>query len=417
MKCYQVGGSVRDEILGAQPHDYDYCVVGSTPEEMLEKGFTQVGKDFPVFLHPDTGNEYALARTERKTGDKHTDFEFDFNPEITLKDDCFRRDFTCNAIAKDLETGEIIDYFGGIQDIKNKVLRCVDYETFKFDPLRVLRAARFSAQLNFDIEVMTLHTCRQMVEDGMLDHLTPERIFKEFEKALHTNNFSNFIKVMDWTKALDVVLPELTVLKKVPEIESHHPEKNTFAHTILVLEYADKMNYQALVKFALIFHDIGKLLTPKDVLPHHYGHEEAGLEIIDKICDRLRVPNDYRKFAKLSCKYHMNLRRIFESKPGHVYDIVEDITNNFRNVLQMNMLFQVSEGDLYGRGKEPSDKRKKELEDSKEIAGNLYSLLCNVTADDFPELFERKLNGKEFGELYRVKKIQYYLDNKSKNNS
>lgn len=417
MKCYQCGGSIRDEILGVQPHDYDYCVVGSTPEEMLEKGFTQVGKDFPVFLHPDTGNEYALARTERKTGDKHTDFEFDFNPEITLKDDCFRRDFTCNAIAKDLETGEIIDYFGGIQDIKNKVLRCVDYETFKFDPLRVLRAARFSAQLNFDIEVMTLHTCRQMVEDGMLDHLTPERIFKEFEKALHTDNFSNFIKVMDWTKALDVVLPELSALKKVPEIESHHPEKNTFAHTILVLEYADKMNYPAYVKFGLLFHDIGKLVTPEDVLPHHYGHEEAGLGIIDKICDRLRVPNDYRKFAKLSCKYHMVLRRIFESKPGHVYDIVEDITNNFRNVLQMNMLFQVSEGDLYGRGKEPSDKRKKELEDSKEIAGNLYSLLCNVTADDFPELFERKLNGKEFGELYRVKKIQYYLDNKSKNNS
>lgn len=412
MKYYQCGGSVRDEIIGVQPHDYDYCVVGSTPEEMLEKGFTQVGKDFPVFLHPDTGNEYALARTERKTGDKHTDFEFDFNPEITLKDDCFRRDFTCNAIAKDLESGEIIDYFGGVNDIKNKVLRCVDYETFKLDPLRVLRAARFSAQLNFDIEVMTLHTCRQMVEDGMLDHLTPERIFKEFEKALHTDNFSNFIKVMDWTKALDVVLPELTALKKVPEIESHHPEKNTFAHTILVLEYADKMNYPALVKFALIFHDIGKLLTPKDVLPHHYGHEEAGLEIIDKICDRLRVPNDYRKFAKLSCKYHMDLRKIYEMKPGHIFDMLDDITKGFSQILTLKLLFQVAEADLYGRGKEPREERKNQFDKSQEIAYNMYSILEKVSASDFQELIDKsdKLSGKEFGELYRDKLIQYYCE-------
>ena len=422
-KLFLIGGWVRDELiqkyhpeLNIEPHDKDYVAVGYTEKEMDKLYGRKHGKQFPVWVDKD-GNEIALARTERKIGNKHTDFEFIFSPKTTLKEDCERRNHTINAIAKDLETGEYIDYFGGINDIKNKIIRCINPETFIQDPLRVLILCRQSAQLNFDIEVMTLHTCRQMVEDGMLDHLTPERIFKEFEKALHTDNFSNFIKVMDWTKALDVVLPELTALKKVPEIASHHPEKNTFAHTILVLEYADKMNYPVYVKFGLLFHDIGKLLTPKDVLPHHYRHEEAGLEIIDKICDRLRVPNDYRKFAKLSCKYHMSLRRIFESKPGHVYDIVEDITNNFRNVLQMNMLFQVSEGDLYGRGKEPSDKRKKELADSKEIAGNLYSLLCNVTADDFPELFERKLNGKEFGELYRVKKIQYYLDNKSKNNS
>ena len=411
MKCYQVGGSVRDEIMGVQPHDIDYCVVGSTPEEMIKLGYQQVGKDFPVFLDKD-GNEYALARTERKTGDKHTDFEFDFNPEITLKDDCFRRDFTCNAIAKDLESEEIIDYFGGIQDIKNKVLRCVDYETFKLDPLRVLRLCRFSSQLGFSAEIMTLQSCRKMVEDGMLDHLTPERIWKEFEKALHTNHFEYFINNMSYTKALGVVLPEIDSLKTVEEIKEHHPEENTFNHTVLVLEYADKMNYPALVKFALIFHDIGKLLTPKDVLPHHYGHEEAGLEIIDKICDRLRVPNDYRKFAKLSCKYHMNLRRIYEMKPGHIFDMLDDITKGFTQILKLKMLFQVSEADLYGRGKEPREERKNQFDKSQEIAYNMYNILEKVSASDFPELIERsdKLSGKEFGELYRVKKIQYYCD-------
>ena len=417
-KLFLIGGWVRDELiqkyhpeLNIEPHDKDYVAVGYTEKEMDKLYGRKHGKQFPVWVDKD-GNEIALARTERKIGNKHTDFEFIFSPKTTLKEDCERRNHTINAIAKDLETGEYIDYFGGINDIKNKIIRCINPETFIQDPLRVLILCRQSAQLNFDIEVMTLHTCRQMVENGMLDHLTPERIFKEFEKALHTNNFSNFIKVMDWTKALDVVLPELSALKKVPEIESHHPEKNTFAHTILVLEYADKMNYPALVKFALIFHDIGKLLTPKDVLPHHYGHEEAGLEIIDKICDRLRVPNDYRKFAKLSCKYHMNLRRIYEMKPGHIFDMLDDITKGFTQILKLKMLFQVSEADLYGRGKEPREERKNQFDKSQEIAYNMYNILEKVSASDFPELIERsdKLSGKEFGELYRVKKIQYYCD-------
>ena len=271
---------------------------------------------------------------------------------------------------------------------------------------------RQSAQLDFRIDFMTLHTCRNMVKDGMIDHLTPERIWKEFEKALHTNHFANFIKVMDWTNALDVILPEFTVLKIVPEIESHHPEKNTFNHTILTLEYADKENYPAEVKFGLLFHDIGKILTPEDVRPHHYGHEEAGLELIEKICDRLKVPNNYRKFALQSCKYHMSLRRLYEMKPGHIYDIVEDITKDFRYVLPLSMLFEVSEGDLYGRGKEPREERKNQLDESKNIAYDLYTLLCNITAEDFPELFKKELSGKEFGEMLRVKKIQYYCDNK-----
>lgn len=412
MKCYQVGGSVRDEIMGVQPHDYDYCVVGSTIKEMLKLGYQRVGKDFPVFLKD--GKEYALARTERKTGNKHTDFKFKFGKKVTIEEDLARRDFTCNAIAKDSD-GNIIDPFNGQKDIKDKILRVVRPDTFIEDPLRVLRMCRFSAQLGFSAEIMTLHLCRQMVDDGMLEHLTPERIWKEIEKALQTNHFEYFVNNLSYTKALGVILPEIDVLKTVEEIKEHHPEENTFNHTALVLRYADQHNMISLVKFGCLLHDIGKVLTPKDILPHHYGHEEKGLEIIDKICDRLRVPNDYKEFAKKACKYHMSLRRIYEMSPGHIYDMIEDITRGFRYIIPLRLLFDVSEADLYGRGKEPREERVKQLEESKRIAFNMYDLMNKVDIDDFPELIEKseKLSGKEFGELYRVKKIQYYCDNKS----
>ena len=412
MKCYQVGGSVRDEIMGVQPHDYDYCVVGSTIKEMLKLGYQRVGKDFPVFLKD--GKEYALARTERKTGNKHTDFKFKFGKKVTIEEDLARRDFTCNAIAKD-EDGNIIDPFNGQADIKNKILRVVRPDTFIEDPLRVLRMCRFSAQLGFSAEIMTIHLCRQMVDDGMLEHLTPERIWKEIEKALQTNHFEYFVNNLSYTKALGAILPELDALKTVKEIKEHHPEENTFNHTALVLRYADQHNMISLVKFGCLLHDIGKVLTPKDILPHHYGHEEKGLEIVDKICDRLRVPNDYKEFAKKACKYHMSLRRIYEMSPGHIYDMIEDITRGFRYIIPLRLLFDVSEADLYGRGKEPREERVKQLEESKRIAFNMYDLMNKVDINDFPELIEKseKLSGKEFGELYRVKKIQYYCDNKS----
>ena len=412
MKIYQVGGSVRDEIMGVQPHDYDYCVVGSTIKEMLKLGYQRVGKDFPVFLKD--GKEYALARTERKTGNKHTDFKFKFGKKVTIEEDLARRDFTVNAIAKDND-GNIIDPFNGQKDIKDKILRVVRPDTFVEDPLRVLRMCRFSAQLGFSAEIMTLHLCRQMVDDGMLEHLTPERIWKEIEKALQTNHFEYFVNNLSYTKALGAILPEIDVLKTVEEIKEHHPEENTFNHTALVLRYADQHNMISLVKFGCLLHDIGKVLTSKDILPHHYGHEEKGLEIVDKICDRLRIPNDYKEFAKKACKYHMSLRRIYEMSPGHIYDMIEDITRGFRYILPLRLLFDVSEADLYGRGKEPREERVKQLEESKRIAFNMYDLMNKVDIDDFPELIEKseKLSGKEFGELYRVKKIQYYCDNKS----
>jgi len=413
MKIYQVGGSVRDEIMGVQPHDYDYCVVGSTIKEMLKLGYQRVGKDFPVFIKD--GKEYALARTERKTGDKHTDFKFKFGKNVTIFDDLLRRDFTVNAMARDCNTGGIIDPHNGMQDIKNKVLKVVRPETFVEDPLRVLRLCRFSAQLGFSADIMTIHLCRQMVEAGMLDNLTPERIWKEIHKALQSNHFEYFINNMSYTKALGTVLPEVDCLKIIDEIKEHHPEGDTFSHTVLTLRYADQKEMTSYVKFGLLLHDIGKIKTPETVLPHHYGHENAGLEIIDKICDRLKVPNDYRDFAKLSCKYHMALRRIYEMKPGHIYDMIEDITKGFREILKLRLLFNVTEADMYGRGKDPSEEKVKQFEESKKIAFDMYDLMNKVNVNYFPELVEKseQLSGKEFGELYRVKKIQYYCDNKS----
>jgi tRNA nucleotidyltransferase (CCA-adding enzyme) len=407
MNVYKVGGSVRDKLMGKTPHDIDYVVVGSSVEEMLSLGYKQVGKDFPVFLN-ENGDEYALARTERKTGNKHTDFEFVFDESITLEDDVLRRDFTCNALAED-EEGNIIDYVGGIKDINDKVLRIVREETFVEDSLRVLRLARFVAQLDFTVEPTTLELCKNMVKEGMLDHLTPERVFKEIEKALNTNKFHRFIETLDEIGALKVILPEIYNLKFVEEIESHHPEKTTYNHVILTLKRADKVyTTSPLEKFATLLHDVGKLETPSDVLPHHYGHEERGLNIIDSICKRLKVPSKYTYFAKLCCKYHMNIRRLYEMKPGHIFDIINDITNGFKDVEYPDSLFNVAEIDLFGRGKEPSFVRILQFKKCIEIYLDMVDILKDISAKDFNGL--ERYKGKEFGEMLRVKKIQYYLD-------
>ena len=239
MKIYQVGGAVRDRLLGRIPNDSDYVVVGLTPDEMLRQGFTEVGKGFPVFLHPLTREEYALARKEIKTGDKHTDFEFIFDESVTLREDLERRDFTCNAIAYDEETGEYIDYFGGQDDIKNKILRHVNAEHFVEDPLRVLRLCRFSAQLDFDAAPATVELCRSMVQKGMLEHLTAERVWIELLKAMKTPAFYRFIELAREVGALKIILPEIEALWKVPERTDFHPEGNTGAHVLHTLKLAE----------------------------------------------------------------------------------------------------------------------------------------------------------------------------------
>lgn len=407
MKIYKVGGCVRDKFLGKEPNDIDYVVVGSTIEEMISLGYKQVGKDFPVFLN-ENGDEYALARTERKCGSLHTDFLFDFNKNITIYDDLLRRDFTCNAIAEDIDTGEIIDPFNGRKDIGDGVLKLVNSETFKEDPLRVLRFCRFCAQLDFYPDDYTRVVCLSMVKDGMLNFITEERVWKEFEKALKTSNFEKFIKVMDCTATLEFLFPKIAKLKNVPEILSHHPEGNTYNHTLLTIKYADEHGYNEYEKFSLLLHDIGKYLTPKDVLPHHYGHEERGLSLIDEICRIYKVPNSYKDIAKMCCKYHMSIRRLYEMKTGSIYDIVCDVTKGFKDYSNMQLLLNVAKADLYGRGKQPREERVKQFDECSKIASEMFEILKNVSADMFPSL--EKYKGKEFGEQLRVKKIQYYLD-------
>lgn len=241
MKIYLVGGAVRDKLLGKEPHDKDYVVVGSTVEEMLSLGFTQVGKDFPVFLHPETGEEYALGRTERKTGDKHTDFSFEFSFNVTLEDDLARRDFTINAMAMDMESGEVIDYFNGKQDLENKILRAVRPETFIEDPLRLLRGCRFAAQLNFNIASETMELFKKMVADGMLEHLTSERVWKETEKALSSGYDSEkYFETLNQCGALKVLFPEIDKLFDTPEKLEYHPLGNTGLHTMACLDKCNK---------------------------------------------------------------------------------------------------------------------------------------------------------------------------------
>lgn len=312
MKIYLVGGAVRDQLTGRKPHDFDYVVTGATPEQMLQAGFVPVGKDFPVFLHPETHCEYALARKEIKTGAGHRDFEFVFSPEITLQEDLERRDFTCNAIAKDTDSGELIDFHGGTADIRNRILRHVNSKHFPEDPLRVIRMCRFAAQLGFSVAPETMDLAKKMVQNGELAHLSPERIWGELQKALNCHDFWQFVVTARQCGALAAILPEAEKLWQTPELPQFHPEGNSGDHTQLCLQAAgDEPN---IVKFAVLLHDIGKTLTPAEILPHHYEHETAGLPLIEKICNRLKVPNDYCRFAKIVCAQHMKFCHIRQMK-------------------------------------------------------------------------------------------------------
>lgn len=421
MKIYQVGGSVRDEILGKAPKDYDYVVVGSTVQEMLDKGFKQVGNDFPVFLHPETGDEYALARMERKTGDKHTDFEFEFGPNVTLQDDLIRRDLTINAIAKDLVTGEYIDYFNGIKDLKDGILRHVS-EHFIEDPLRVLRLGMFKSRYLFAIAPETLELCKQMVKDGMLNHLTPERIWNEIEKALHTPNFHEFILFLDEIDALQVIFPELAALKDVPENVIYHPEGNAFKHTILTLKQVYNCFFEMdpiiemditqmpLLNFGLMCHDFGKQDTVKDEWPAHHGHDLLGLSRVDRMCERLKIPNVYQEHAWLACRYHMKYYEFMKSKKKTQFDFVHDVTDNFRYFDRLTFLHRVHRCDLCGREGTIAPERLENYWTVTKRMNTIFSIMNGVTLKDLPEKKQQELmkyKGIVFGQRYREAMISY----------
>ncbi|EKE70240.1 multifunctional CCA addition/repair protein [Gallaecimonas xiamenensis] len=315
MNCYLVGGAVRDELLGFEVQDRDWVVVGETVEAMKARGFEQVGRDFPVFLHPKTHEEYALARTERKKGSGYTGFEVSASPEVTLEEDLIRRDLTINAMAK-AEDGSLIDPYGGKADLDNRLLRHVS-EAFSEDPLRVLRLARFAARfahLGFTVASETQTLLKAMADSGELAALTPERVWKELEKALATDSPQVFFQVLRDCGALGALFPELDQLFGVPAPAKWHPEVDTGIHTLMVLEQAALLSSDIEVRFAALCHDFGKALTPPEKWPSHHGHGQSGLPLIKAFCERFRVPNGCRDLALLVSDLHCQVHTAFELK-------------------------------------------------------------------------------------------------------
>lgn len=324
MKIYQVGGAVRDQLMGKEPNDVDYVVIGANPQKMLDLGFVEVGKGFPVFLHPQSKEEYALARKEIKTGPKHTDFKFIFDESISLREDLERRDFTCNAIAYDEQSKTYIDFFGGREDIQNRLLRHINAGHFVEDPLRVLRMCRFAAQLNFAVAADTLQLCRQMVSEGMLAFLTPERAWHEVLKALKTPDFYLFIERARQVGALKEIMPQVDQMWQVPENSAYHPEGTTGGHVVSALKTA--AHDSPLVKFGVLLHDVGKVLTPLAELPSHRSHETRAKELIDSVCQRLKVPVRFQAFANMAAAQHMKFYHIDKMKPGTLFDLAKAMT-------------------------------------------------------------------------------------------
>ncbi|QFU21649.1 multifunctional CCA addition/repair protein [Shewanella eurypsychrophilus] len=349
MKFYLVGGAVRDNLLKLPVKDHDYMVVGATPEDMMHLGYQQVGKDFPVFLHPKTKQEYALARTERKTAAGYAGFSCHASPQVTLEQDLLRRDLTINAIAQD-DTGKLFDPYGGIADIDKRVLRHVS-DAFIEDPLRVLRVARFAARFHsqgFTIATETLDLMRRISASGELEALTAERVFLELDKALSTDSPQIFIDVLRQCGALAILFPEIDALFGVPQPEKWHPEIDTGIHTLMVLKQAAKLSNDKAVRFAALVHDLGKALSPKEHLPKHHGHGQKGLAPIKALCTRIKVPNEYRDLALLVSDQHQNIHNIAELRPETLINIF-DKADLWRKPHRLEQLLLACEADTKGR--------------------------------------------------------------------
>lgn len=350
MKVYLVGGAVRDKLLGLPISDRDYVVVGTTPEAMLAKGFQQVGKDFPVFLHPKTHEEYALARTERKIGSGYTGFNCYSAPDVTIEDDLLRRDLTINAIAQS-DTGELIDPHHGVRDLKNRVLRHVS-DAFLEDPLRVLRVARFAARYyaqGFRIAPETMFLMQSMSETGELSHLTPERVWTETHKALMSNSPQIYFEVLRECGALAILFPEIDNLFGVPAPEKWHPEVDTGIHILMVMRVVATLSKDIDVRFAALCHDLGKGLTPKAVWPSHPQHGEAGIPLIIDLCERYKIPSSTKDLACLAAKYHDMIHVINKLNACDLVGMFDGL-DSWRKPERILQLGLVSEADARGRG-------------------------------------------------------------------
>jgi tRNA nucleotidyltransferase (CCA-adding enzyme) len=347
MQIYTVGGAVRDELMGLPVQDRDYVVVGATPEELTRLGYRPVGKDFPVFLHPQTHEEYALARTERKTARGYKGFQVFASPEVTLEEDLVRRDLTINAIARD-STGRIIDPFGGVADIQARVLRHVG-PAFVEDPVRILRVARFAARFSsFRVADETSALMLQMVEGGEVDALVPERVWQELSKGLMEQAPSRMFDVLRNCGALARILPEVDRLFGVPQPEEYHPEIDTGVHVMLVLDYAASQNYSLPVRFGALTHDLGKGTTPPEEWPKHVGHEERSGDLVRELCARLRVPNDCRDLAVVAARQHGRAHRALEMRASSILGLLQE-SDGFRQPERFEEFLRVCSCDFHGR--------------------------------------------------------------------
>ncbi len=349
MQVYLVGGAVRDAQLGIPHRERDWCVVGAAPAELEALGYQRVGKDFPVFLHPETKEEYALARTERKTAPGYHGFDFDCSPDVTIEEDLQRRDLTINAIAQS-ESGDLIDPWGGLRDIERRVLRHVS-DAFVEDPVRILRVARFAARYNglgFTIADETMQLMRRMVADGEVDALVPDRVWKETELALAGSNIRVFFEVLRECGALRVLFPEVDVLFGIPQPERWHPEIDTGLHVMMVLEQAESMSSDLEVRFAALTHDLGKGSTPGNLLPSHPGHEMRGARLIRDVAARLPVPRACRDLALLVAEFHTHVHRALELRPKTILSVLEK-TDAFRRPDRFEQFLLTCEADARGR--------------------------------------------------------------------
>ena len=347
MQIFIVGGAVRDELLGRPNDDRDYVVVGATPEDLLKQGFRPVGKDFPVFLHPQTQEEYALARTERKSGRGYHGFTFHTAPDVTLEEDLARRDLTINAMAKAAD-GTLIDPFDGQRDLQAKILRHVG-PAFAEDPVRILRIARFAARFNdFTVAPETLMLMRDMVASGEVDHLVAERVWQELAKGLMEARPSRMFEVLRDCGALARLLPELDALFGVPQRADYHPEIDTGIHTMMVVDQSAIRGFTLPVRFAALTHDLGKGTTPADILPRHIGHEERSVQLTEKLGSRLRVPTECRDLALLMARYHGNVHRAADLRASTIVTLFEK-TDALRRPERFQQLLDACLCDYTGR--------------------------------------------------------------------
>ena len=406
MKIYLVGGAVRDKLLGYPFHEKDWVVVGATPEIMEQQGFTAVGKDFPVFLHPKTKEEYALARTERKTGRGYAGFSFYCGEDVTIEDDLIRRDLTINAIAED-ESGRLIDPFDGQSDIINKKLRHVS-DAFLEDPVRILRVARFAARyhhLGFTIADETNALMQEMVNNGEVDHLVAERVWKETQRALGEKSPDIFIQSLRNCGALGRIFPEINALFGVPQTAIHHPEVDTGIHTLMSLQQAAKLTDNICVRFATLAHDLGKGTTPEQEWPRHIAHEERSIPLVKNLCDRIGAPKEYKELALMVAQWHTHCHRALELKPSTLLKVLQ-MTDAFRRSERFEQFLVCCEADARGRtGFEERDYPQ---------ADYFRTALKCTLAIDIKDINERGFTGQAFGDEVNRLRLKALTDTMNK---